>query len=148
MKSNRIPEDIKDSYCQICMEYTVYIRECIRDAMEAEYGDRAFEVLKAIDRARVSALRSSGQAALPTVPQNSGIDSFEQLDLYACTKMLWLPKNNCLALWKIHVYTRKANCLFHPSLLGERRRLFMCSTNCIMTGVCLKLSVLWTLLWQ
>lgn len=93
MKSNRIPEDIKDSYCQICMEYTVYIRECIRDAMEAEYGDRAFEVLKAIDRARVSALRSSGQAALTTVPQNSGIDSFEQLDLYACTKMLcYLPE--------------------------------------------------------
>ena len=90
-KNNR--DDYRDitNLCQeICILSGKFLSACIKSAMEAEYGDRAYKVLQELDAERVALLHSNGEPALPILLHSS---SFDELGMKDSAKVLnYLPK--------------------------------------------------------
>lgn len=92
--ANKITRDIMNMDQELCTLIRNMLCDCIKDAMETEHGQRAYEVLKELDSERVRLLRENEKPALPILPEQDG---FDRLDLAACAKIFnYLPEVQAL----------------------------------------------------
>ncbi len=87
-------DTIPDYYSKICWVFAKCVSTCIKDAMEAEYGDRAFEALAELDRKNCEESnrkhsetgRTANGMRFSSIIQSAC--GFDRLDCRSCAKIL------------------------------------------------------------